>query len=227
MRETAALEVALSFVEKINAHDVDGIAALMTPDHIFIDGLGSTFRRADSMRAGWKAYLEGFPDYAVEVTQQFSRGDEVALFRKARGTYRVNGRLPRENSWEIPAAWRLIRNGRIAEWQVYCDNDPARKIVAATNPENEGLAASHKLDDLEPVAGLDLCFGPKCARQNVQIPFDCYAVCFHPQMFEQRSDGEPVGNFLPLTIHHNRHGETFGAERMTSRISSLPAGALA
>jgi len=131
MGETAALEVALTFVAKINAHDVDGIAALMTPDHVFIDGLGSTFRGAESMRAGWKAYLEWFPDYAVEVTEQFSRGEAVALFGKARGTYRVNGRLPRENFWEIPAAWRaLVRGGRIAEWQVYCDNDPARKIMA-------------------------------------------------------------------------------------------------
>ena len=135
MPETATLEVALSFVAKSNAHDVDGIAALMTPDHVFIDGLGSTFRGADSMRSGWKTYLEWFPDYAVEVTQQFSRGDEVALFGKARGTYAVNGRLPRENFWEIPAAWRAhIRNGRIAEWQVYCDNDPARKIMAANQP---------------------------------------------------------------------------------------------
>jgi ketosteroid isomerase-like protein len=135
MSETGAVEVALAFVTKINAHDVDGIVALMSPDHVFIDGLGTTFRGAEPMRMGWKAYLEWFPDYAVEVTDQFSRGDTVALFGKARGTYAVNGKLPRENFWEIPAAWRaLIRNGHVAEWQVYCDNDPARKIMAANRP---------------------------------------------------------------------------------------------
>lgn len=127
------LDVALAFVAKINAHDVAGIVSLMTPDHVFIDGLGTSFRGADSMRAGWKAYLQWFPDYAVEVTEQFSRGDVVALFGKARGTYATNGELPRENSWEIPAAWRAtIRQDRVAEWQVYCDNDPARKIMAAS-----------------------------------------------------------------------------------------------
>jgi SnoaL-like domain len=135
MSETAVIEVALAFVAQINAHDVDGIVGLMTPDHVFIDGLGSTFRGAETMRGGWKAYLGWFPDYAVEVREQFSRENAVALFGKARGTYAMNGTLRRENFWEIPAAWRaLISNGRVAEWQVYCDNDPARKIMAANQP---------------------------------------------------------------------------------------------
>ncbi len=134
MTEAAAVEVALAFVAKINAHDVDGLVALMTPDHVFIDGLGNTMRGAEKMSTGWKAYLAWFPDYAIEVTQQFSHGDAVALFGKARGTYAVGGKLPRENTWEIPAAWRaLVRDGRVAEWQVYCDNDPARKIMAANS----------------------------------------------------------------------------------------------
>lgn len=133
--ETTAVDVALAFVAKINAHDVDGIVALMTPDQVFIDGLGNTFRGAEQMRAGWSAYLKWFPDYAIKVTEQFSHGDAVALFGKARGTFAVNGKLQRENFWEIPAAWRaVVNNGRVAEWQVYCDNDPVRKIMAANAP---------------------------------------------------------------------------------------------
>jgi len=135
MNETNSVDVALAFVAKINAHDVDGLVALMTPDHVFIDGLGNVARGSDKMRSGWKAYLAWFPDYAVEITEQLARGDVVALFGKARGTYAVDGKLPRENFWEIPAAWRaVIRNGHVAEWQVYCDNDPARKIMAAHRP---------------------------------------------------------------------------------------------
>jgi ketosteroid isomerase-like protein len=130
--EANAIEVALDFVAKINAHDVDAIVALMSPDHVFIDGLGTSFRGAEQMRAGWKGYFAWFPDYAIEVTSQFSRGDSVALFGKARGTYAVNGKLARENFWEIPAAWRgVVKDGRVAEWQVYCDNEPVRKIMAA------------------------------------------------------------------------------------------------
>jgi hypothetical protein len=80
-----------------------------------------------------------FPDYAIEVTSQFGRGDSVALFGKARGTFAVNGKLSRENFWEIPAAWRArVENGRVAEWQVYCDNEPVRRIMAANAPAKSG-----------------------------------------------------------------------------------------
>lgn len=135
MNEQNSLDVALAFVAKINSHDVNGLVELMTGDHIFVDALGSTFRGAEQMRQGWKAYFTWFPDYAIEVTDQFNRGDVVAMFGKARGTFAVNGKLPRENFWEIPAAWRaVVKDGRVAEWRVYCDNDPARKIMAANAP---------------------------------------------------------------------------------------------
>lgn len=135
MAERSSVDVAMAFVEKINAHDVNGLVELMTDDHVFVDALGSTFRGAEQMRQGWKAYFAWFPDYAVEVTDEFSRGDVVAMFGKARGTFAVNGKLARENFWEIPAAWRaVVKDSRVAEWRVFCDNDPVRKIMAANAP---------------------------------------------------------------------------------------------
>jgi len=135
MNEQNSLDVALAFVAKINSHDVNSLVELMTVDHVFVDGLGSTFRGTEQMRQGWKAYFTWFPDYAIEVTDQFNRGDVVAMFGKARGTFAVNGNLSRENFWEIPAAWRaIVKGGRVAEWRVYCDNDPARKIMATNAP---------------------------------------------------------------------------------------------
>lgn len=135
MAEQSSVDVALAFVAKINAHDVDGLVGLMTPDHLFVDALDTKFRGADQMRQGWKAYLALFPDYAIEVTDECEHGDLVAMFGRASGTFAVNGKLARENYWEIPAAWRaVVREGRVAEWRVYCDNDPARKIMAANAP---------------------------------------------------------------------------------------------
>jgi ketosteroid isomerase-like protein len=136
MQNANTVDVAIAFVAKINAHDVDGLAALMTPDHTFIEGLGTTFRGAGQMRKGWTGYFSWFPDYAVEVTEVFSHGDGVAMFGKARGTFAVEGKLSRENFWEIPAAWlAIVKDGRVAEWRVYCDNDPARRIMAANSPK--------------------------------------------------------------------------------------------
>ncbi len=96
MKQETAVDVAMAFVAKINEHDVDGLVALMTTDHVFIDGLDNTFRGADQMRQGWKGYFAMFPDYAVEVTEELDRGNLVAMFGKARGTFAVNGKLPRE-----------------------------------------------------------------------------------------------------------------------------------
>ena len=35
-----------------------------------------------------------------------------------------------ENTWLLPAAWRaVVRDGRIAQWQVYCDTEPVAAIM--------------------------------------------------------------------------------------------------
>jgi hypothetical protein len=130
----SAVDVAMAFVARINEHDVDGLVALMTLDHVFTDALNNTFQGAEKMRQGWKGYFAMFPDYAIEVRDELERGKVIAMFGTARGTFAVNGVLPRENFWEIPAAWKaVVEDGRVAEWRVYCDNEPARKIMAA-NP---------------------------------------------------------------------------------------------
>src|SRR5271156_4223294 len=87
MNQPSSADVAMAFVAKINAHDVDGLVALMTPDHLFVDALNNSFHGAEQMRQGWKFYFGMFPDYAIEVTDAFDRGDVAAMFGKARGTF--------------------------------------------------------------------------------------------------------------------------------------------
>jgi len=127
--------VVLEFIDKINASDVSGLCLLMTEDHIFIDGLGNRVQGRERLRAGWKGYFSRFPDYRISHEEIFENRDVVAVFGTASGTYAVNGMLPKENHWEIPAAWKaLVRNGLIAEWRVYCDNQPARKLLGEKVP---------------------------------------------------------------------------------------------
>lgn len=45
-------EVARKFVEKINAHDTEGLVSLMTADHVFIDSLGKKVERLQSRLDG-------------------------------------------------------------------------------------------------------------------------------------------------------------------------------
>jgi ketosteroid isomerase-like protein len=127
----SALEVARRFVARINDHDPDGLAALLTPDHRFIDSLGTESNGRQTLHEGWRQYFRMVPDFRVEEVRAFVEEPEVILVGTARGTYTADGQLDPSNAWSTPAAWRaVIRDDLVAEWQVYADNEPIRRCVA-------------------------------------------------------------------------------------------------
>jgi ketosteroid isomerase-like protein len=129
MQKTAT-DVALAFVDRINHHDVGGLVALMTEDHLFVDGLGQEVRGREKMEKGWVGYFAWFPDYSIKVDEALSNGNMVALFGTAQGTYSAKGNLLAEAHWEIPAAWRaVVRGEHVFEWRLYADNEPVWKIM--------------------------------------------------------------------------------------------------
>ena len=121
-------EIVQHFIDQINVHDVDGLSVLLTPDHRFIDSLGSVVVGRETMREGWRQYFQMVPDYHIEITQAFTDGGEVALLGSAGGTYARNMQMKPADAWQTPAAWHaVVRDGLIAEWQVYADNEPIRQ----------------------------------------------------------------------------------------------------
>lgn len=127
---TDPVDVVLSFLEKVNQHDVDGLLALMSDNHVLTDALGNRLQGRDNLRAGWQAYFRMCPDYRVSHEEIFSHGDVVATFGSAGGTIAVKGELKAENRWQIPAAWMaVVKSGRLAEWRVYADNKPVYEIL--------------------------------------------------------------------------------------------------
>ena len=129
------LDVAMDFVKRINTRDVDSICELMTVDHIFQDALGKRFIGREKMREGWRAYLKTVPDYQVHADEFFQTGDRLAIFGTASGTCANSGSASSDSFWQVPAAWRaVIRDGLIAEWRVYADNQPLRKLMGENQP---------------------------------------------------------------------------------------------
>ena len=121
------LEIVRQFVDRINAHDLPGLATLMTPNHRFVDSLGAVVEGREEAREGWRQYFQMVPDYRIGITHSFADGAEVALLGSAGGTYTRDGQLYSSNAWHTPAAWRaIVRNALVAEWQVYADNEPIR-----------------------------------------------------------------------------------------------------
>ena len=131
------LEVTEQFVAAINVHDVERLASLMTANHRFIDSLGTVTEGRDAMREGWKFYFSMVADYALEISHSFmakNGGSEIVLVGVASGSYWSKGEKRPNSSWRTPAAVRaVVRDGRIAEWQVYADNEPLREQMRAAS----------------------------------------------------------------------------------------------
>src|ERR1700694_1924433 len=107
---SGSLEVAREFVKRINAHDVEALVALMSPNYVFADSLGNEFPSATA-REGCKQYFSMVPDYWIQLSNVAADGDSALLFGRAGDTFVPSGgTLDIRNHWEAPEA-RLLRHG--------------------------------------------------------------------------------------------------------------------
>lgn len=126
----SAVSAAMEFVRAINRQNVDALAALMTPDHQFIDSLGNTVAGREAMRTGWAGYFGMVPDYALAIEENYADGPVVVLVGVAQGTYKGEAALSPQNRWQTPIAVRAqIEGGLVAEWRIYADNEPIRTLM--------------------------------------------------------------------------------------------------
>ena len=121
-----AKEIVLAFIDRINAHDVEGLAELMSDDHTFIDAHGNQVSGREKMIVGWRAYFDWFPDYFIEITDAFEDPEKLALFGFAGGSFQGK----QTESWRLPAAWKAIaKAGRVTRWQVFADTGIPFEII--------------------------------------------------------------------------------------------------
>jgi ketosteroid isomerase-like protein len=124
------IQVVLEFEKWINARNPEAICALMTAAGEFIDSLGNRIQGTEKLRAAWAGYFKMVPDYSISHSELFADGNTVAVFGSAQGTFSKDGQLRKEDVWKTPAAWRaVVKDGKIAVWQVYADNEPIRAIM--------------------------------------------------------------------------------------------------
>jgi len=127
MSADAPLTLVLRFVEGINAHDVAAMCSLVTADHRLTDSLGVTVTGLDAVRASWASQFATVPDYHFKITRHFVNEAEIVLVGEASGSRAVNGVWQLDSSWSVPAALRAtVRNGLLAECQVFADQEPIR-----------------------------------------------------------------------------------------------------
>jgi ketosteroid isomerase-like protein len=124
-----SINVVLKFEQFINSRRAEAVCSLLVPDGVLIDSMGNRIEGA-AMRPAWEGYFKMVPDYTISHSEIFANGDTVAVFGFAQGTFSKDGNLHKEDFWRTPAAWRaIVKDGKIALWQVFADNEPIRAIM--------------------------------------------------------------------------------------------------
>ncbi len=130
------IAVTQAFIDQINERDVEGLTGLMSDDHVFIDMDNGRSQGRDAMRANWEGYFKLFPDYQIDVFETHFSGDDILLVGVSTGSLSDFGRdilakagqkHAKAEEFQGPAIWRAkVRQGLIAEWQVYHDTQAVR-----------------------------------------------------------------------------------------------------
>jgi ketosteroid isomerase-like protein len=114
--------IALHFNECINRRDIDGLAALMTEDHTFIDTANHSVQGKDQVVEAWRGFFALFPDYRNIFERVELRHSFVAISGYSTCS---------EPQLDGPALWTAkLRDGQVAEWRVYHDTSDNRKLLS-------------------------------------------------------------------------------------------------
>lgn len=111
--------VVLQFNEYINKQNIDGLAALMTDDHTFIDSSNNILQGREKSLEAWSRFFELFLDYQ-NIFESFEpqNGFVVITGHSVCSDKRLDG----------PGIWTAkVKDNKVAEWRVYVDTPENRK----------------------------------------------------------------------------------------------------
>lgn len=114
------VQVTLDFVDKINQGNVDGLAALLAPDHAFMDLAGEVETGKQNLAAAWGDYLSTYPNYHIYIRQLFENENDVILIGHTTGSHLD---LPDEEEFHDEAViWvATVEDGLLSAWKLYND----------------------------------------------------------------------------------------------------------
>jgi len=113
--------LTVKFNEHINNRDVDGLAALMTDDHTFIDTAGHAIRGKSKCLAAWHGFFTTFPDYRNVFDSLVVDDNSVIVIGRSHCS---DARLDGAALWVAKES-----DGKLTEWRVYEDTPTNRRTL--------------------------------------------------------------------------------------------------
>ena len=113
----------------INARNLEGLSAMMTDDHTFIDAANQkVFGKAGCVRA-WQGFFAAFPDYQNHFEHVIAGEDFVIIAgRSSCSDRRLDG----------PTLWSAtVRDALVSEWRVLEDNESNRSALGFPAPDRD------------------------------------------------------------------------------------------
>jgi hypothetical protein len=119
------LAVVLSFIDRINRTDLDGLCALMSDDHALrvLDEPPVAGREAN--RDAWREYMVTFPQYVIYPDRFAVDGNRVAVLGRTSGSHLG---LPDAQELGLAVIWVAhVAGDQLSRWEIHEDT-PANRI---------------------------------------------------------------------------------------------------
>jgi 3-methyladenine DNA glycosylase AlkD len=115
-----AVQVALTFVDKINQGDSQGVIALLAPDTTYVDLEGNIERGKEILADCWQGYLSSHFKYQIYIHRIFEIKNGVVLIGHTTGSHL---KFPEDKEFhEEGRIWLFgIKDGLIESLQLYQD----------------------------------------------------------------------------------------------------------
>ena len=121
-----ASAVVVSFNDCITARDLDGLAGLMSDDHVFIDTAGDSVTGKRACLEAWRGFFDAYPGYRNSFESMGVDGSVVTIIG--------HSECPGVPILEGPALWTAVVSGnRVAQWRVHEDTAEARARLGLSN----------------------------------------------------------------------------------------------
>jgi ketosteroid isomerase-like protein len=125
MTDEEKIALVQAFNACIGKHDLDGLAKLITDDHVFIDSAHNVVSGRENVLRAWEGFLILFPDYKNVFETIRAEDDHIVILGHSTCS---------EAALDGPAIWTAkIADGAISEWRVYEDTDETRTMLMLTN----------------------------------------------------------------------------------------------